>query len=239
MDVNSFPKKENLLIFDIDGTLTDSVLVHQAGFMNALKNFGIVDYDNNFSGYKHHTDSFIFKTIFESYQKCPSTENDIMNFNHALYQQIQKELDGMFIAEIEGALKFVNYILFETDFAVVYATGSLEKSALLKLEHTGFPLRDSLLVCSDKLQTREEIVEVSMIKAMKYFGNERFDKIIALGDGLWDLETAKNANLGFIGIGVKNKQILYDQGAPVVFDNFVDFKAVFNILNTNCTISSS
>ncbi|MBO9701217.1 MAG: HAD family hydrolase [Sporocytophaga sp.] len=238
MELKSFPKKENLLIFDIDGTLTDSVFIHQAGFRKALKNSGITKYDNNFSGYQHHTDSFIFKTIFESNQNCPCTETDIMNFNHALYQEIQKEIDGKSIAEIDGALKFVNYILFETDFALVYATGSLEKPALLKLEHTGFPLKDSLLVCSDKLQTREEIVEASMKKAMGYFGNERFNKVIALGDGLWDLQTAKSANLGFIGIGAKNKQILYDHGASVVFDNFIDFKAVVSCLNTTCAISS-
>jgi len=59
VNLQFFPPKENLLIFDIDGTLTDSVPVHQTGFRNALKNSGITDYDNNFSGYKHHTDSFI------------------------------------------------------------------------------------------------------------------------------------------------------------------------------------
>jgi len=160
-----------------------------------------------------------------------------MNFNHALYQEIQKELNGKSIREIDGAIKFVNYILLESDFALVYATGSLEKPALLKLEHTRFPLRESLLVCSDKLQTREEIVKASMVKAMGYFGSERFNKVIALGDGLWDLQTAKNANIGFIGIGEKNKQILYDHGAPVVFDNFIDFKAVADCLDSSCTIS--
>ncbi|WP_051312968.1 HAD family hydrolase [Sporocytophaga myxococcoides] len=238
MDLKPFPQKENLLIFDIDGTLTDSVFVHQSGFKNALKYSGISDYDSNFSGYKHHTDSFIFKTIFESYQKCPCTETDIKNFSHALYQEIQKELDAKSIGEIDGALKFINYILFESDFALVYATGSLEKPALLKLAHTGFPLSESLLVSSDKLQTREEIVEASIIRAMGYFENQRFDKVIALGDGLWDLQTAKKANLGFIGIGAKNKQILYDHGASVVFDDFIDFKAIINCLNTDCAIST-
>lgn len=201
-----------------------------------MRNSGIVEYDGNFSGYKHHTDSYIFKTIFESYLKCPCTDTDVLNFNHELYQEIEKELDGKSIGEIEGALKFVNHILFESDFALVYATGSLEKPALLKLEHSGFPLRESLLVSSDKLQTREEIVEASIIKAMGYFGNERFNKVIALGDGLWDLQTAKNANLGFIGIGAKNKQILYDNGASVVFDNFIDLNAVVRYLNTDCKI---
>ena len=63
--------KAKLAIFDIDGTLTDSVKILQSAFVKALNNFGLYDFDTNWSSYKHHTDSYIFKTIFEAQLKKP------------------------------------------------------------------------------------------------------------------------------------------------------------------------
>jgi beta-phosphoglucomutase-like phosphatase (HAD superfamily) len=44
--------KHNLAIFDIDGTLTDSVAVHQTAFISALADFGLFDYEKDFSTFR-------------------------------------------------------------------------------------------------------------------------------------------------------------------------------------------
>lgn len=63
------PEKTNLIVFDIDGTLTDSVAIHQAGFVQALKHLGVTAMDENFHAYKHHTDLHIARSIYE-YRRC-------------------------------------------------------------------------------------------------------------------------------------------------------------------------
>ena len=54
---------KRLAVFDIDGTLTDSVSIHHNAFNKSLIQFGFDNYNSNFNTYKHHTDSYIFKTI--------------------------------------------------------------------------------------------------------------------------------------------------------------------------------
>lgn len=50
-------------------------------------------------------------------------------------------------------------------------------------------------------------------------------KVISVGDGLWDLKTAQNLQLAFIGIGEGPKAgLLTDLGAEV----FADFNALRN-----------
>ncbi len=82
---NSLHVKNRLAVFDIDGTLTDSVFIHQSTFIKALEKVGLSNFDTNWSNYKHHTDSFIFKTIVESQLKRAVVNDDIVQFENILY----------------------------------------------------------------------------------------------------------------------------------------------------------
>jgi len=50
-----------IVIFDIDGTLTDSVAQHQSAFESAVRPSLRTDW----SSYTHHTDSAIFEQAWE------------------------------------------------------------------------------------------------------------------------------------------------------------------------------
>jgi beta-phosphoglucomutase-like phosphatase (HAD superfamily) len=54
-------KKKNLIVFDIDGTLTDSVKVHQKAFTEMLLEIGVRQVNAEYKSFKHHTDSYIAK----------------------------------------------------------------------------------------------------------------------------------------------------------------------------------
>ena len=56
---------ENLIVFDIDDTLTKSEVQHQHAYIEAMKHFGINNINQNWTDYKHMTDSFILKENFE------------------------------------------------------------------------------------------------------------------------------------------------------------------------------
>lgn len=48
--IKSMSKKKNrLAIFDIDGTLPNTVEIHQSAFVNALHKIGLFDFNTNYS----------------------------------------------------------------------------------------------------------------------------------------------------------------------------------------------
>ena len=61
-------------------------------------------------------------------------------------------------------------------------------------------------------------------RAKAYYNISKFDEIISVGDGIWDLKTAQNLDLNFIGIGLKNKELLLQNGCPDWFENMEDFR---------------
>lgn len=211
------PAKKSLIVFDIDGTLTDSVAIHQAGFIQALKTLGVAAMDENFHAYKHHTDLHIARTIYESVLQRHFDRDAIALFEDHLYNCITTTED---IPEIKGARQFIAYLEKETDYGVCYATGSMQRPAQFKLEKAGIVFHPEQLVASNHAEERESIVQAAIDKALQYYDVTHFDRTIAFGDGLWDLKTAQQLNLEFVGIGVKNKHLMEAAGMQWHMDDF-------------------
>jgi phosphoglycolate phosphatase-like HAD superfamily hydrolase len=208
--------KENLIVFDIDGTITDTVLIHQRAFQEALFYLGVPKYQPNLNSYLHHTDSFIAKSILES--------NSDIRFNHSFLLQFEQELKKRIfnhqILEIKGALDFIQYITTETNFGICFATGSLFEPALYKLNSIGLQIENSLLVSSNELWDRESIIQQAITNAQSYYHQSHFNTIISFGDGLWDLKAAQNLNLGFVGIGNQNKDAFVEHHVNCFAEDF-------------------
>ncbi|WP_162902860.1 HAD family hydrolase [Taibaiella koreensis] len=68
--------KQYLIVFDIDGTLTDSVAPHQTAFVTALQQMGITEIDTNFKNYRHHTDKHIARSFMKRTRQRPLIRNN-------------------------------------------------------------------------------------------------------------------------------------------------------------------
>ncbi len=224
--------KNKLAIFDIDGTLTDSVKIHQAAFEKALINFGLSDFDTNWSSYKHHTDSYIFKTIFETQLKKPLIHKDIEHFENLLYELISEAVILNPLNEIEGAKNFLSALTHNSDFDIVFATGSLFNPAKLKLEQVGISLPDTLIISANQIFSRDDLVLNAIETAKAFYNNNSYVQIISFGDGLWDYETSKNINIDFIGI---NNEKLLEYNVPSFYRNFteIELSKKLNIKKSN------
>ena len=213
-------QKKNLIVFDIGGTLTDSVNQHQKAFTETLHEIGVAKLNSEFKTFKHHTDSFIAKEIYENEKQTPITESKINKFEIGLTQKITGEK----IREIKGAKKLIAMLENKTDFGVCYATGSLRRPAKFKLKSIGVSFKEKQLVASDTIYEREKIVRKAIENASAFYKVKKFERIISVGDGLWDLITANNLGLEFIGIGFKNKNVLIENGAEIVYENLTEFQ---------------
>ncbi len=192
--------KSKLAIFDIDGTLTDSVPVHQTAFVEALHAFGVKQFDSNWAGYKHHTDSYIFKTIVETELKRPLKPEDLLRFEELLYQLILEAVRQQPLQEIKGAQKFISLLEMDEEFDVMYATGSFLRPALLKLEQIGIVAKPDTVIAANLLYEREDLIRKAVETAKELYGKSNFAQIIAFGDGIWDYQAAQNTDIDFVGI---------------------------------------
>jgi len=173
-----------------------------------MKLIGVEEFNDKFGTYKHHTDSHIAKVIYESATKNEFDLGKQRAFENHLYEIISSHN----IPEISGAKKLITYLENETDFGVYYATGSLYKAAKYKLEQIGVAFHPRLLVASDEIKEREKIIEQAIANSSKHYKVEKFERIISFGDGIWDLLTAENLKIEFIGIGLANQETMRQKG---------------------------
>lgn len=194
-------QKKKLIVFDIDDTLTKSEDQHQTAYVDTMRYFGINDIDQNWKEYLHHTDSYILKENYERNFSKPFDVSFIPDFEEEMSKTFHNLPSSK---EINGAQDIVRFFMDETAYAVCFATGSLWKPALIKLAQAMIPFLPQLVVGSNHFFSREEIVKKAIERAKDYYKVDIFEDIIAVGDGIWDLRTAKNLGIHFIGILNKN-----------------------------------
>ena len=225
-----FNLKTKLIIFDIDGTLTNSQLEHHAAYLAAFDKLGFKKLNEDFSSYQHYTDSGIFaEAYFNEYGKKASKQ-DIKNFEQLHLEQFKDVLQISRLSEVAGARQFL-LDLEDSEWAISFATGSFLPSALVKLDECNIPYKHDVLATASENYKRDKIVLSALKKAADYYGSD-FNKVVVFGDGIWDYKTAQKLGLELIGIGYgKNAEILIDQGVTL-FEDFLDKEAILNHLNS-------
>lgn len=211
-----------LLLFDIDGTLTDSVVIHQASYLHAYSKFDIPDLNTDWDSYTHHSDSWIFGEVFrQNFDREPTAqERDL--FSRTLSEYFESIAYDQGISEVPGASHFIKQVIDDPNLGYAFATGSLRAPAIRKLESLNVVFSNELLVTASEFETREEIVQAAIRHAENHFKVAKFDKIVSYGDGYWDLITASQLKIDFIGIAQSEKaQLLRDSGAELVLENFL------------------
>jgi phosphoglycolate phosphatase-like HAD superfamily hydrolase len=189
-----------LFVIDIDGTITDSVKAHQSCFLKALGDVGIEKVDTDWGSYLHHTDSWIFGEVFRANFARDPEASEKNAFEEALAKNFDEHVAAAEIREIPGAVGFVNQIAAEDHIAYAFATGSLRSLAEAKLRSVRVQFPVELLVTASEFEAREDIITAAISAAKDYFDVTKFESIVSIGDGYWDLVAANRLNLGFIGI---------------------------------------
>lgn len=213
-------KKENLIVLDIDDTLTSSEKKHTDSLLFAMKKMGIDNVDTDWRNYQNATDSYILKKNYESTFQKKFDFSIIEDFENVMTQHFLTYKDSI---EIAGAKKMVDFFINETNYGVCFATGSLLKPALLKLEQSNISFVPDVLEVSNVLLTREEIVASSIEKAKKYYNVTGFKNIISFGDGLWDATTAENLKLHFVGVNKKNIADFKKRNVQYLINDWLEF----------------
>jgi phosphoglycolate phosphatase-like HAD superfamily hydrolase len=224
----------DLIVFDVDGTLTATNEVDTRCFARAFyEAFGMA-LDTSWHIYPHRTDSGIIShSFFEHFRRAPTlVELDL--FREWFLMLLEREWRAVprDFAAISGATTALTKIAQQRSYALAVATGGWRVSALFKLERAGISVVGLQAAFADDAAEREEIARIAIARA-RFHHQQQFDRIILVGDSDCDVTTAAGLGLGFVGIAADgNDAVLRAAGAQLVLRDYQDFATFMRILET-------
>ncbi len=187
-------------IFDIDGTLVENFGFDDACYISAIRDvLGEVHIHSDWSKYKNVTDTGSLRQIMEenNIEEKEQVKEVRTKFGELVRQHLQ---NGGECLPKEGAIYLINKLITANGYEVGYATGGWKHTATMKLRHTGFDLKNTVLTSSDDADERTEIMK----KCLSILG-DKFQRVVYIGDAEWDLAATKKLGWHFIGVGARLK----------------------------------
>lgn len=224
----------HLIIFDIDGTLTETMKIDEECFVRSFKDvFGFADIDTDWSHYPHTTDSSIFHEIYVSRRGRTPTAPDVSRFRQHFIGLLAAASSQSPFAPVSGADRLLSRLAQRGSHRVALATGGWRDSARLKMASAGMCFDDHPAASADDALDREFIMRLSEQRAAERYGAS-FTSTVYVGDGVWDARASRSVGIPFIGIGTGSRATrLFAEGAVCVFPDFSDadtfLKSVYEI----------
>jgi phosphoglycolate phosphatase-like HAD superfamily hydrolase len=224
-----------LALFDIDGTLTETNEADNECFVKAFAvSHQITEIETDWTKYNHVTDSGIALEIFNQRLGRLPCEEDFLTFKSLFIENLSEfaSKDETLFAEVSNAKAMLEKLKLEKNWVIALATGSFYDSAKLKLEKAKIDFKDFPIGTADDAVSREEILQTAIEKSLENYGLQKFEKIVSIGDGVWDVQTARNLGLSFIGIASgKRAEALREEGANYIIKDFTDYENFLAHLN--------
>lgn len=219
----------HLILFDIDGTLLDSVKTDDVCFIQVFDElYGWRMDKTDWGLYENVTDIGLTNSIFLEFLGREPDASEVKKIKGRFCQLINARIGEL--REIPGAKKLFSELKNHKDTAVALATGGWQETALLKLNHTGFDMGNGVLTSSNDHYSRDEIVRKAIQQFSARTRIKNFNSVTYVGDGVWDYRTAKNLGIGFIGIDFNQNGKLSDNGVENVLTEFPDTEDFLSII---------
>jgi len=219
-----------LIIFDIDGTILDSVNADDKCFIQTFKDLYQIDLtDADWNNYINVTDTGLTIEIFEKWFNREPKKGEIKNIK-SYFKNLLKERTQQF-TEIEKSLSFIKLTSINPDFEIGFATGGWKETAELKCNSVGLNLNDYIFKSSNDHYNRGKIIELVIKEALENHNKKEFESITYFGDGLWDFNATQTLGIDFIGVDFRNNGKLINSGAEKVIENFIESQKILNWIN--------
>ncbi|MEN0006472.1 MAG: HAD hydrolase-like protein [Bacteroidota bacterium] len=213
-----------LIIFDIDGTLLYSNRIDSKCFATTYEEFYQRPFPTlDWTYFPHVTDTTIFGTLIKDHfgREVEAAERDAFEASYVEKLQAARAKRPADFREVPGAADMIAYLQQQADIAVAIGTGGWLRPARVKLGHIGVDHERLVVSAADGHVRRESILEAAITKTEQQVGS--IDRIVYVGDAVWDVHTTRNMNLPFIGIRrMGDAAKLLDLGAAEVLTDFSD-----------------
>lgn len=213
------------IIFDIDGTLLNSVQIDSECYIQAFSDVYNIELNGaDWNDYTHVTDNGLAYEIFEKHEGHPPSHQEIDRLKHQFLKLLRSRIAE--IREITGVREFLKTIEVHQEIHTSFATGAWEEAAILKLSVIDYKPSKEILTSSNEDHRRSEILKIAISKAEKKAINDNL-WVTYVGDGLWDMKVAKEVNVDFIGIDFMKTGLLEKAGAENVLYDWTNIQQFF------------
>ena len=192
----------HLVMFDIDGTLVDSMRVDSHLYARAVRETlgGDVYIDETWRPYTHVTDSGILDEILAQHRFEEPLDELRSSVKRRFVELVRDHLDAgtSILREIRGATALLQELRARPEVRVAIATGGWAETALMKLAAIGVSVDGIGFASSSDAHERTKIMELAAERALR--GVVPMTRTY-LGDGAWDQRASAELGYRFIAIG--------------------------------------
>ena len=224
-----------LAIFDLDGTLTRTSEVDEVCFIQAFGDaHAIAGFNTDWNTYHHTTDSGITRQIFRDRFGRDAKPNELLSLQRCLVHLLREQLAASpkLFAAVPGSAEMLARLRKEPEWRVAVATGCWQVSVELKLEAANLMLNGFPVATAEQRFSREEILQAAIGRASAHYHQPRFDRVVSIGDALWDVRAATNLELNFVGVGGGERaSSLRDAGASHVVGDYQQYDVFLQYLD--------
>jgi len=218
----------DLVMLDIDGTLTQTYEYDLEAFALAIAEVtGRPIQPINLHEFTQSTSSGVTE---EAIQRLTGRSPEAGELKE-VERQVLRQFDRMTAAApgsfrpVPGAQAFLNRLRTLPGVGTVIATGGWRLEALYKLNASGLRVDGIPMATSDDDPDRRQIMQIAVRRAAQHHGCPGFERIVSLGDGVWDLRACAELGYGFVGIGSR-LQALKELGATRLHPDYLQLEAV-------------
>jgi phosphoglycolate phosphatase-like HAD superfamily hydrolase len=216
---------KTLVIFDVDGTLVYSNRADSRTFAATYQNIYRKPFPSiDWLKYPHVTDTTIIEHVIQDHFGRKIEWEEVSEFIQ-MYEEGLRESRRIApdrYMEVPHARRVLEYLL-ENEYSVAIATGGWEGPARIKLEHIKAPVAQLHIGAADRKYTRESIIE--SVVELKRKEKPDIERIVYVGDALWDVRTTRNMGMNLIGVRVHgDRELLQEQGVRHVISHYEDLE---------------
>jgi phosphoglycolate phosphatase-like HAD superfamily hydrolase len=223
----------HLVVFDIDGTLTNTNLVDGECYWRAVSAvLGLSGEQPDWSDFRHVTDVGIATELCmrQRGRQLRSLEIEAIGSRLSALLDVALVRENPSAYQIPGSAEILSVLSKSSEFAVALATGGLRVSAELKLCRAGLPFALIPFASSNDAVSRENILRIAAGRAVEKHATQ-FAKFTYVGDGVWDAKAARELGWEFIGIGLGEQAVrLRQAGAAIVVADYRPTEAFLSLL---------
>jgi phosphoglycolate phosphatase-like HAD superfamily hydrolase len=190
----------HLVMFDIDGTLVDSMGFDTELFAIAVEAELGGTIDRDWGRYEHVSDSGILEQLVREAGREVEQVEVASRVQRRFVGSVRDSLrrEPLRLREVAGARRLVERLLELPEVRVAVATGGWEETARLKLAHIGIDSTRMAFASSSDAPVRADIMRLAAQRAM---GGAVAARATYFGDGSWDKRACEQLGFDFIAIG--------------------------------------
>jgi phosphoglycolate phosphatase-like HAD superfamily hydrolase len=199
----------NLIVFDVEGTLTvknptDRICFQEAAQLLLQSDLGEFD----FSSEAYSTDTELVFDLWNTFKKRNPTQEEFKAFQDAYYERLKYHYvrGNLVYKPMPGAKELLRSLVTSPNWKFILTSSSWSFAAEFKLKAAGFYTRYYHVRGSEDKMSYEDVISTAIQSAETIFKESKFKRTVYIGDDLPSLKACSNLQIPYMGMNHPNEK---------------------------------